>query len=273
MGPFNFEEKVLMVRKIQFEVGALAAIGVAAFALLVSGSAFAASELDQMVAQRMENNQTGATSQKHVDKLSDQTDKLGAEYRAVLQRIEALRVYNRKVSRLITSQEEEIASLRDQIDDVELVSREVTPLMLAMLDAVDNFTQLDIPFLMDERAKRIEALHDVMVNANVTDAERYRRIMEAYQIENEYGRTIETYKAELVTGSQKRQVDYLKIGRVAFLYQTLDGTETGVWDQNTKSWTIVPEYQVAVRQGIRMARKQTAPDLLKLPVPTAEAVK
>jgi septal ring factor EnvC (AmiA/AmiB activator) len=273
MGPFYFEEKVLMVRKFQFEVGALAAIGVAAAALLVSSSVFAADQLDQIVAQRMDVNEAGAKSQKQVDTLSDETDKLGVEYRTVLQRIEALRVYNRKVSKLINSQDEEMASLRQQINDVELVSREVTPLMLSMLDAVEEFTELDVPFLIEERAKRMEALHDVMTNANVTDAERYRRITEAYQIENEYGRTIETYKGELVTGSQKRQVDFLKIGRVAFLYQTLDGTETGVWDQNAKTWLIAPDYQIAVRQGIRMARKQTAPDLLKLPVPTAEAVK
>jgi hypothetical protein len=262
-----------MVRITHFKDGALAAVACAALALLVPSSALAADVLDQMVAERMEGNTAGAVDQKKVDKLSDETDKLGQEYRVTLQRIEALRIYNRKVSALIDSQDEEMGSLRQQINDVELVSREVTPLMLAMIDAVENFVELDIPFLSEERAKRIEGLHDVMVNSNVTDAERYRRIMEAYQIENDYGRTIDTYRAELVVGGSKRQVDFLQIGRIAFLYQTLDGTETGVWDKATKSWSLAPDYHSAVRQGIRMANKQTAPDLLRLPVPTAEAVK
>jgi hypothetical protein len=190
-----------------------------------------------------------------------------------LQRIEALRIYNRKVSKLITDQDEEMTSLRGQIDKVEETSRDVSPLMLAMLEKVEEFVGLDIPFLKEERAKRIQGLHDVMTNSNVTDAERYRRIMEAYQIENDYGRTIDTYRGELVTGGQTRQVDFLQIGRIAYLYQTLDGTETGVWDKEAESWTLAPEYKNAVRQGIRMAKKQTAPDLLRLPVPVAEAAK
>jgi septal ring factor EnvC (AmiA/AmiB activator) len=273
MGPFTFEEKVLMVRNIRFEVGALAAVGVAALAVLVSSAAFATDQLDQLVAQRMDVNQAGEQSQNQIDKLSDETAVLSADYRSVLQRIDALRIYNRKVSKLIASQDEETASLRRQIDDVELVGREVTPLMLAMLDAVENFIDLDVPFLAEEREERIEGLHDIMANAKVTDAERYRRIMEAYQIENEYGRTIEAYTGELDSSGQKRRVDFLRVGRVVLLYQTLDGVETGVWDQKSKTWSLAPDYRVAVRQGLRMARKQTAPDLLRLPVPAAEAVK
>jgi hypothetical protein len=112
-----------------------------------------------------------------------------------------------------------------------------------------------------------------MSNAKVTDAERYRQIMEAYQIENEYGRTIEAYQGELEQNGKTRQVDFLRVGRVVFLYQTPDGAETGVWNQKNKSWELAPDYRVGVRQGLRMARKQTAPDLLRLPVPTAEAAK
>jgi hypothetical protein len=206
-----------------------------------------------------------------IDKLSDDTDRLTAEFRVLLQRIDALRVYNKQVSDLIVSQKAEMTSLRRQIDDVELVGREVTPLMLGMLDAVENFVELDVPFLPAERSERIAGLHDVMGRADVTDAERYRRIMEAYQIENEFGRTIEAYQGELNLDGSTRQVDFLRFGRVAFLYQTLDGSETGVWDQKKRAWLDASEYASAARLGIRMARKQVAPDLLRLPLPTAEA--
>jgi hypothetical protein len=164
-----------------------------------------------------------------------------------------------------------MTSLREQLDDVELVGREVTPLMLGMIDAVENFVELDVPFLLDERTERMKTLNEVMVRSDVTNAERYRRIIEAYQIENEYGRTIEAYQGQIVDpGGQTRQVDYLRIGRVVFLYQTLDGNQTGVWDTKSKSWIDASEYDDAVRLGLRMARKQTAPDMLRLPVPAAE---
>ena len=261
-----------MVRKIQNEIGSLAVALVAAFVAMASGTALAV-DLDQLVAQRMEVNNESAKSQVRIDKLSDDTDRLTAEYRVILQRIDALRVYNKQVSDLIGSQETEMTSLRRQIDDVELVGREVTPLMLGMLDSIENFVELDVPFLPDERSERMADLHEVMIRADVTDAERYRRIVEAYQIENEFGRTIEAYQGELNLDGSTRQVDFLRVGRVGFYYQTLDGSETGVWDQKQRAWADASDATTGVRLGIRMARKQTAPDLLRLPVPAAEAVR
>jgi hypothetical protein len=259
-----------MVRNIRSEIGGLAVALAAVFAVLGSGIAGAV-DLDQLVAQRMEVNDQGAKSQVKIDKLSDDTDRLTAEYRIVIQRIDALRVYNHQVSELIASQEEEMTSLRSQIDDVELVGREVTPLMLGMIDSIENFVELDVPFLPEERADRMADLHDVMVRSDVTDAERYRRIVEAYQIENEFGRTIEAYQDELDRDGSTRLVDFLRVGRVGFYYQTLDGSETGAWDQKQKVWTDASKSGSGVRLGIRMAKKQTAPDLLRIPLPTAEA--
>ena len=112
-----------------------------------------------------------------------------------------------------------------------------------------------------------------MGRADVTDAERYRRLVEAYQIENEYGRTIEVYQGEVEVGKETRLVEFLRVGRIALLYQTLDGSETGVWDHRNQTWEDAANSRSAVRKGIRIARKQTAPDLLRIPVPTAEAKK
>ncbi len=259
-----------MPRKFRYEVGGLAVVFLTALSVAGPGAA-AESDLDVLVAQRMAVNESAAQSQTRIDQLSEDSDKLTAEYRAVLKRIDALRVYNHQVNELIASQNEEMVSLRRQIDDVELVSREVTPLMLGMIDAIENFVELDVPFLLDERTQRMEQLHETMVRADVTDAERYRRIIEAYQIENEFGRTIEAYQGELDVGGKTRQVDFLRIGRVVLLYQTLDGARTGVWDQKNQTWLDASEHRNAVQLGLRMAKKQTAPDMLRLPVPVAEA--
>ena len=242
---------------------------------LASGGAgtAAAAELGDLVAQRMNVNNASAQSQERIDTLSMKNDEATAVYRSTLQRIDALRSYNHQLSLLIASQEAEMGVLRQEIDDVELVAREVTPLMLGMIDALENFVELDVPFLADERDKRLAGLHEIMLRADVTDAERYRRIIEAYQIENEYGRTIEAYQGDLLLNGQTRQVEFLRVGRVSFLYQTLDGTETGVWDHANQSWTDAAESRSAVRKGVRIARKQRAPDLLRLPVPAAEAAK
>ena len=211
--------------------------------------------------------------QGRIDEISDEADKLAAQYRTLLKQIDSIRIYNGQMRELIASQGAELVSLEDQLDRVGLVGRSVTPLMLRMIDAIEKFVELDVPFLIDERSERIAELRKLMSRADVTNAEKYRGIMEAYQIENEYGRTIEAYQGALELNGQTRQVEFLRVGRVAFLYQTLDAAETGVWDHANQSWTDAAESRSAVRKGVRIARKQTAPDLLKLPVPAAEAAK
>jgi hypothetical protein len=114
----------------------------------------------------------------------------------------------------------------------------------------------------------------MMVRADVTHAEKFRRILEAYQIENDYGNTIEAYKADLTMNDVSSSVDFLRLGRVALYYQRFDGSETGYWNKEQKQWqTLSTDYHNAIRNGLRIARKETAPDLLTLPIPAAEAGK
>jgi hypothetical protein len=117
-------------------------------------------------------------------------------------------------------------------------------------------------------------LKDMFVRADVTNAEKYRRILEAYQIENDYGNTIEAYRSDLELNGTVTEVDFLRLGRVAIYYQRLDGSESGFWNKTNKRWESLPlSYSNSIRNGLRIARKEAAPDLLILPVPAAEAAK
>ncbi len=224
--------------------------------------------LDEAVAVRQQGNVEGQESQKRIDSVSAETESLFTRYQNALAQIDSIRVYNKQMEDLIAYQETEIASLRDQVDRVELVSRSVTPLMLRMIDAIDKTVQLDIPFLENERTERIKDLHTLMGRADVSNAEKYRQIMEAYQTENEYGRTIEAYRSTLTLGGAEVKVDLLRFGRIALVYQTLDGTESGVWNQQERRWeSIDSSYRTAIKEGLKIARKQTAPDLIRLPLP------
>jgi len=221
----------------------------------------------EILDERSESNDESATVQKQIDELSDQTDELSAKYRTALTQIDSIRIYNHQLRGLISSQQEELTSLQDQLDRVEVVGRSVTPLMLRMIDALDATVSLDMPYLMDERTERIANLQKLMTRANVTNAEKFRVIMEAYQTENEYGRTIEAYRSTLKRGDREIKVDFLRFGRIALVYQTLDGMEAGVWNQAEKTWEpLDASYRTAIREGLRIARKQAAPDLIRLPL-------
>ena len=164
--------------------------------------------------------------------------------------------------------------LDESIAEVSVVERQITPLMLRMLEGLDQFIELDVPFLMDERRARVTRLQDIMERANVSAAEKFRAVIEAYQIESEFGRTIEAYKDSLDIEGQSRQVDLLRIGRVALVYQTVGGEFNGVWDQNKRDWEPLDptEYRNHIAKGLKIARKQVAPDLLMMPIAAAEAV-
>lgn len=214
-----------------------------------------------------------AHTQKAVDQLGDQERRMLQEYRQAFREAATLRLYNRHLQEVIDSQEEEEVSLHRQIAEVEVTRRELVPLMYRMLDSLEAFVRLDLPFLQDERQKRLKRLRETLVMAAVENAEKYRRILEAYQVESEYGHTIEAYRADLQMNGETRPVDFLRLGRVALYYQTLDGSETGIWGHNKKTWQTLPsEYRKPVRDGLRIARKQASPTLLTLPVPAPEAV-
>jgi len=237
---------------------------------LASGTAGAA-DIEGAVDEERRENTKSVQSQERIDKVDDQTDDMAAEYRATIDQIESLRVYNAQLSKLIASQEEELASLDHQIANVTVIGREVTPLMLRMVDGLDQFIQLDVPMLVKEREARLANLRELMDRADVEDSEKYRRIMEAYQIENEYGRTIEVYQDTLTMDGQERTLDFLRIGRISLLYQTLDGEEVGAWDQAERKWVkLDSEYRDSIRKGVRIARKQLAPDMIRVPVTAPE---
>jgi hypothetical protein len=208
-------------------------------------------------------------TQAKVDTLDDEARKAVQEYRVLLQENDSLKRYNDQLALQIKSQEEEMTSIAEQLQNIETTSREIVPLIQKMLTTLDAFVKLDLPFLTDERTKRVASLNEMMGRADVSIAEKYRRIVEAYQIEMEYGRTIESYPDKV----GDKTVDVLRLGRVTLLYQSLDGKETGYWDVDKKAWVVDNGYRDSVHRGLKVAKKQGAPDLIMVPVPAAKEAK
>lgn len=213
-------------------------------------------------------------SQKKIDTLDDRTRKMLDQYRSATRQTKTLLTYNKHLQELLDSQEEEKLSYQQQLEDIETTQREIVPLILDMQQSLEQFVQLDLPFLPEERQQRITRLKEMMPRADVTNAEKFRRILEAYQIENDYGNTIEAYRANIELDGETSSVDFLRIGRISLYYQRLDGSETGFWNNTDKRWEVLPsEYRNPIRQGLRIARKEAAPDLITLPIKAATGAK
>jgi hypothetical protein len=227
-------------------------------------------KLDTVVGEQIAAQQDAQASQKRVDSIDDETDKILAEYKKATTEAESFTNYANQLAIQIQSQEEEISIINGELAEIETTARDVLPLMQKMLATLEEFVRLDLPFLPDERSKRISSLKEMMGRADVAISEKYRRIIEAYQIEMEYGRTIEAYEGKESASESARTVNFLRIGRVSLMYQTLDGKETGYWDMDNKSWVVDNDYRHAFIKADGVAKKLGAPDLLHAPVPAAK---
>ena len=243
-------------------------VGAVAFSL-AAGGAPAEDKPDAIVATGEARAEAAAASQAKIDEIAEATRDLTGEYKAALKVIEGLKVYNGLLQQQVDAQRAELADIDRSIEEVAIIERQVMPLMLRMLDAAERFVELDMPFLLQERRDRIAKRKALLADPNVSVAEKFREVLEVFQIENEYGRTIEAWTGTLDTGNaQAREVNFLRIGRVVLTWQSPDGTQTGAWDPDTRTWVELPAetYRRQVALGLAVARKQAAPDLLTLPV-------
>jgi septal ring factor EnvC (AmiA/AmiB activator) len=260
--PFPFQWLITALRRcIIVMIGLLIPLALPTWASQVDAGQ---QQLDQL-------NQRAMRDQKQINHLADQTDAAFTEYRELVRQAENLNRYNAQLQQIITAQHEELTALNQQIEALEVTRRDIVPLMLDMLDGLEAFIALDLPFLPDERTQRVKTLRELLNRADVTTSEKYRQILDAYLTEVEYGRTIEAYEQDLALPDGQRHVELLRIGRLALLYKTRDDTQAGIWYQN--QWQELPaEYLPDIRRGLRIARRQAAPDLLRLPLPVATEV-
>jgi hypothetical protein len=210
-------------------------------------------------------------TQEQIVKLDEQTRILLADYQSTSKAYDSLKLYNDQVQKIINSQIDEIENIILKIDELDQTNQRIVPFMLRMIDGLENFIQLDIPFLMNERKSRIETLKSTMDRGDISTSEKFRLIIEAYKTELEYGRTIESYRDNIVIDGVETSADFLRIGRIALTYLTVDGSKGGYWDTNLSSWEKASSsIKRSTADALKVASKQAPPALIKIPVYRSE---
>jgi len=246
-------------------------MGLSACTLLLSISSASGQSLASSVEVEKKINKDSAKSQSRVTSLARQTQDLLTEYRSVVRETESLQIYNDNLQRVVTDQRNEVESINRQLEGLEATNRGVVPLMLEMIDSLNLIVEADVPFRIEERRMRVQRLRDMMDQAEVTASEKYRRVMEAYQSELEFGRTTEAYSDTLPTTGQT--VEFLRVGRALLVYQTSDNSVTGWFNPRTRAFEELDDdrFRLEVKDGLAIARNEKAPNLVMLPVPGPEA--
>ena len=239
-------------------------------ALTISGGVFAQT-VDQVLQADQRRLNLAQQSQERINTIVEGTRSLEDQYRAINKEIDGLKVYNRLMRAQVEGQVATLEDIALSMDQVDVINRQIFPLMERMIDGLSQSVNLDVPFLMEERTNRISVLEGLMERSDVTVAEKFRKVMEAYQIENDYGTSSEYYEESLTIDGSTRSFNMLRIGRIGLYFQSDDTKITGRWNNTTREWEIDNSARNEVRKGLRMARQLIAPELIVIPVPAAEA--
>ena len=206
-------------------------------------------------------------TQEQIVGLDEQTRILLADYQSTTKEHESLKLYNDQVQKIINSQINEIENIILKIDELDKTNQRIVPFMLRMIDGLANFIQLDLPFLLNERTSRVNNLKVTMDRGDISTSEKFRLIIEAYKTELEYGRTIESYRDTITINNVETSADFLRIGRVALTYLTVDGSKGGYWDTNSSSWKkSTSSIKRSTADALKVASKQAPPALIKIPI-------
>ena len=206
-------------------------------------------------------------TQEQIIKLDETTRILLADYQSTTKEFESLKLYNDQVQKIINSQIEEIENIILKIEELDKTNQRIVPLMLKMIDSLENFILLDMPFLMTERSTRVLNLKETMDRGDISTSEKFRLITEAYKTELEYGRTIETYRDNILINGVETSADFLRVGRIALTYLTVDGNKGGYWDTKSSSYMKASSsIRSVAADALKIASKQAPPALIKIPL-------
>ena len=228
---------------------------------------------DDIISSNINRSSAGAASQKRIDNLSDETDKIIVQFHQQRKIVEGLKLYNDRLRRTVEAQEVAKSELARSIEEASLIERQIVPLMLRMISGLEIFVAADIPFKLGERKERLDRIRGYLTNANISAAERFRQVLDAYTIENDYGTSLAVYSDTLNLGGNDLTVNVLQVGRIGLYYQTFDGQVSGYWSKANGAWEeLDSSYNAGITKSIRIVEGKETTDLMDLPIIAPEVL-
>ncbi|MDA0754232.1 MAG: DUF3450 domain-containing protein [Candidatus Marinimicrobia bacterium] len=227
--------------------------------------------VDNTIDLSVESSNLSIDAQEKIEKLDEISKKLYFDYKDTLNEYKALKSYDDQLSEIIDAQFAEIENINSQIDSLDDINIDILPLLKTMTDTLRKVINLDIPFLKEDRLERVDNLDGLLLRADITTAEKFRKVFEAYQIEANFGKTIETYAGYIVLDNAEVAVDFFRLGRLGFYYRTPNGKETGYWDINENNWSHEGgSLDADIKAALDISNRQSPPNFITLPLKPVE---
>ena len=222
--------------------------------------------LQQAIDIEASSSNDAASRQEFIDNVDSQILVLTGDIQFLSQQLDLTNIYNRQLQELIDSQNAEIISINEQMVELDKTNKGILPTLEEMVSTLESIINNDVPFLLIERKARVAELKEILKQSNISTSEKFRRVFEAYQIENEFGRTIESYRDEITFDSETFNVEVFRLGRVGLYARTSDGRHTAMYSKKEGRWIRKKGIDNELVVALKIARKELPPSLLKLPI-------
>ena len=236
-------------------------------ALLLNINIYAQEIVDETIGSQVSASSISQEAQLKIDNLDDESKEIYYEYKDTIAEYKSLKTYDDQLQQIINAQNDEVKSILQQIDSLDSTNKDILPFLKRMIDVLREFVMLDVPFLKKDRLQKVDELDSILLKANVTTAEKFRKVFEAYQSEYNFGNTIETYSGTMEIDDSPMAVRYFRLGRIGYYYASLDYKKTGYWDDASKEWIHSRgKFSNELKAAIDIANRQAPPNFINLPI-------
>jgi hypothetical protein len=227
--------------------------------------------VDKTIDLSVQSSSLSIDAQEKIEELDEISKKVYFEYKDTLNEYKSLKNYDDQLSEIIDAQFTEISNINNQIDSLDDINIDILPLLKTMTNTLRKVINLDIPFLKEQRIERVNNLDELLLRADITTAEKFRKVFEAYQIEANFGKTIENYPGYIMLNGDEVAVDFFRLGRLGLYYRTPNGKETGFWNLNTNDWSHEgSSLNDAIKVALDISNRQSPPNFITLPLKPVE---
>lgn len=213
-------------------------------------------------------NQNAVEMQSKIDQNSDQRLDLQTKIEQIKEQIENQTIYQEHLASLVENQTQELKKSDRELSQINQTREGIVPLMYKMLAGLEDMQAQGIPLKNKIRQKRLDDLKHLMTRADISEGEKFRRLLEAYQIEIDYGNKVSRYQDEIkLADGDVREVELLSVGKVALIARSQDHQTQWLWSQEEQAWQPLPSEQIAsINQAFDVASGKSAPELIQVPI-------
>ncbi|WP_227842039.1 DUF3450 domain-containing protein [Vreelandella zhuhanensis] len=226
-----------------------------------------AAQEESVIGEALDAQQAQTALQERIDATDETTREMLEELRRLEKDTQQLERQNSQLAARLVEQAQSQQQREAALSTLAQTRQALPGFEREIAAQLQRWVEQDLPFLQDQRLARAASLQPDGT-AIFSSAERIERLLEAWRTELEYGREVDAWRGRIVSEEGgAREVDYLRIGRVGLYYLTPSGRQGGVWQAESGRWEALSDSQRSqVREGLRLARDQRAPELLTLPI-------